>query len=267
MANEQTKNGGFRRKPLEREKEKSAEGVIYGRNSVRELLRSGRSIDKIFIREGDRDGSVNVIIAEAAARKIPLIETEKQKLDKMCAGGVHQGVVAMVAEKEYCTLDDILEIARARGEMPFIAILDGVEDPYNLGAVIRCADCAGVHGIVIPKRRAVGLTPAVSKSSAGALEHVAIAKVANLASEVDKLKAKGIWIYAAEAGGYDVHEVDVARPAAFIFGSEGNGVSRLLKEKSDYIVSVPMFGKVNSMNVSTAAAVVLTEAAYRRNKK
>ncbi|MCQ2354446.1 MAG: 23S rRNA (guanosine(2251)-2'-O)-methyltransferase RlmB [Clostridia bacterium] len=243
----------------------AAEGVVYGRNEVRELLRSGRSVDKIFVRRGDREGSINVILGLASERGIPVIEVEREKLDQMCGGGVHQGVAAMAAQKEYCEVDDILRIAEERGEMPLIVILDGVEDPYNLGAVIRCAECAGAHGLIIPKRRAAGLTATAAKASAGAVEHLAVAKVANLASEIDKLKERGIWLYAAEAGGENLYEVDLSRPSAFVFGSEGSGVSRLVKEKCDYIVSIPLYGKVNSLNVSTAAAVVLNEAAHRRH--
>lgn len=257
-----------RRTPIVRDRDAmpsmAAEGVVFGRNEVRELLRSGRSVDKIFVRRGDREGSINLILGLASERGIPVIEVEREKLEQLCGGGVHQGVAAMAAQKEYCQVEDILAIARDKGEMPLIVILDGVEDPYNLGAVIRCAECAGAHGIIIPKRRASGLTATAAKASAGAIEHMAVAKVANLSAEIDKLKEQGVWIYAAEAGGEDLYEVDMARPAAFVFGSEGNGVSRLVKEKCDYIVSIPMYGKVNSLNVSTAAAVVLTEAVHRR---
>ena len=171
----------------------------------------------------------------------------------------------MAAEKDYCTVDDILAIAAERGEMPFIAICDGIEDPYHLGALIRCAECAGVHGVIIPKRRAAGLTPTAAKASAGAVEHMAIAKVANIAAVIDELKKAGVWTYAAEAGGESLYDTDTDRPAAFVFGSEGEGVSRLVKERCDFTVSIPMYGRVNSMNVSTAAAVVLTEAARRRH--
>ncbi|MEI3057674.1 MAG: 23S rRNA (guanosine(2251)-2'-O)-methyltransferase RlmB [Eubacteriales bacterium] len=242
-----------------------AEGVVFGRNEVRELLRSGRSVDKLFIRKGELQGSVNLIVGEASERGIPIIEVEKEKLDSLCGGGVHQGVAAMAAEKDYCTVEDILAIAAERGEAPFIAICDGIEDPYNLGALIRCAECAGVHGVIIPKRRAAGLTPTAAKASAGAVEHMAIAKVTNIAAAIDELKAAGVWTYAAEAGGENMYTTDMNRPAAFVFGSEGNGVSRLVREKCDFVVSIPMYGKVNSMNVSTAAAVILTEAARRRH--
>ena len=260
-----------RRAPIKRDRDRfpdrAAEGIVYGRNEVRELLKSGRAIDKIFVRRGDKEGSINVIIGEASSRRITIVEVEKQKLDQLCGGGVHQGVAAQAAEKEYCSVEDILQIAKDRGEMPFIVILDGVEDPYNLGAVIRCAECAGAHGVIIPKRRASGLTATAAKASAGALEHMAVAKVVNLASEIEKLKEQGIWLYAAEAGGESLYDTDLDRPCAIVLGSEGDGVSRLVKDKCDYIISIPMYGKVNSMNVSTAAAVVLTEVARRRHVK
>ncbi|MCQ2428571.1 MAG: 23S rRNA (guanosine(2251)-2'-O)-methyltransferase RlmB [Clostridia bacterium] len=257
-----------RRKPVVRDSAptETPEGIIFGRNAVRELLKSGRPVDKIFVRRGDREGSINVIFAEAAERKIPIVEVEKEKLDRMCCGGVHQGVAASAAQKEYVDVEDILKIAEDRGEMPFIVILDGVEDPHNLGAVIRSADCAGAHGVIIPKRRSATLTSVVAKTSAGALEHMAVAKVGNLATEIDKLKEKGVWIYSAEAGGESIYSADLDRPSAFVFGSEGAGVSRLIKEKSDYIISIPLYGEVNSLNVSAAAAVVLCEAAHSRHK-
>ncbi len=237
------------------------EGLVIGRNAVRELLKSGRSVDKIFVQKGEREGSIVVLVAEAVSRHIPLVEVEKAKLDKMTAGAAHQGIVAMAAEKEYCSVDDILAIAEGRGEKPFIIIADGITDPHNLGALIRCAEGVGAHGLIIPKRRAVGLTPVVTKASCGAIEHLAVAKVTNLAAVVDNLKDKGIWIFAAEAGGEAYYNTDFNCPCAIVLGSEGEGVSRLLKDKSDYITSIPMYGHVNSFNVSTAAAVILAEVA------
>ena len=237
------------------------EGLVIGRNAVRELLKTGRDIDKIFVQRGEREGSIVVLVAEAIERRIPVVEVEKAKLDKMTSFATHQGIVAMAAEKEYCSVDDILAIAEERGERPFIVIADGITDPHNLGALIRCAEGVGAHGLIIPKRRAVGLTPVVTRSSCGAIEHLAIAKVTNLASVVDTLRQKGIWIFAAEAGGDAYYDTDFKCPCAIVLGSEGEGVSRLLKEKSDYITSIPMYGHVNSFNVSTAAAVILAEVA------
>ncbi len=252
---------GFEARRREEQDEPVSEGLVVGRNAVRELLRSGRSVDKIFVQKGEREGSIVVLVAEAVERHIPLVEVEKAKLDKMTAGSNHQGIVAMAAEKEYCSVEDILAIAEERGERPFIVITDGITDPHNLGALIRCAEGVGAHGLIIPKRRAVGLTPVVTKSSCGAIEHLAVAKVTNLAATVDELKQKGIWIFAAEAGGEAYYDTDFKCPCAIILGSEGEGVSRLLKDKSDYITSIPMYGNVNSFNVSTAGAVILAEVA------
>ena len=252
--NERPRNTSAENQPLD-------EGLVIGRNAVRELLKSGRSVDKIFVQKGEREGSIVVLVAEAVARHIPLVEVEKAKLDRMTAFSAHQGIVAMAAEKEYCSVDDILNIASERGERPFIVIADGITDPHNLGALIRCAEGVGAHGLIIPKRRAVGLTPVVTRSSCGAIEHLAIAKVTNLAATVDYLREKGIWVFAAEAGGDAYYDTDFKCPCAIVLGSEGEGVSRLLKEKSDYITSIPMYGKVNSFNVSTAAAVILAEVA------
>ena len=245
----------------ERPQEELPESVIVGRNAVRELLKTDRTVDKLFVQRGEREGSIVVIVAEAVEKKIPIVEVDKARLDKMSGGAHHQGVLAMAAEKEYSTVDDILEIAKARGERPLIVISDGISDPHNLGALIRCAEGVGAHGIIIPKRRAVGLTAVVAKASAGAIEHMAIAKVSNIASCIDDLKERGIWVFSAEAGGEAYYDIDFKCPCALVFGSEGDGVSKLVKDKSDYIVSIPMYGKVNSFNVSTAAAIILAEAA------
>ena len=249
------------------ETEDISEGLVIGRNAVRELLKSGRAVDKIFVQKGEREGSIVVLVAEAVARHIPMVEVEKAKLDKMTAFATHQGIVAMAAEKEYCSVNDILKIAEERGEKPFIVIADGITDPHNLGALIRCAEGVGAHGLIIPKRRAVGLTPVVTRASCGAIEHLAIAKVTNLASTVDVLRQKGIWVFAAEAGGDAYYNTDFNCPCAIVLGSEGDGVSRLLKEKSDYITSIPMYGQVNSFNVSTAAAVILAEVSRQHRTK
>ncbi len=240
-------------------------GAVIGRNAVRELLRSARSVDKLLVQKGERQGSITVLVAEAIEKGIPVIETEKTKLDALSGFAPHQGVIALAAEKEYCTVEDILEIARERGEAPLIVICDGITDPYNLGAIIRCAECCGAHGIVIPKRRATGLTPLVTKASAGAIEHMAIAKVANIASTVEALKKEGVWTYAAEAGGQDLYSTDFKGACAIVLGSEGDGVSQLVKRTCDAIVSIPMYGQVNSFNVSTAAAVILAEVAHQHH--
>lgn len=250
---------------VERETNTPMDGLVIGRNAVRELLRSGRDIDKLLVQRGNREGSIVVLVAEAVERGIPVVESDKAKLDTMSGFVPHQGVIAMASEKEYCSVEDILNIASERGEHPFIVIADGITDPYNLGALIRCAEGAGAHGLIISKRRAVGLTPLVAKSSTGAIEHLAVAKVANIAGTVRALKEKGIWVYAAEAGGTPYYKTDFKGPCALVFGSEGDGVSRVVIESCDGLTSIPMYGKVNSFNVSTAAAVILCEAA-RQNR-
>lgn len=267
-------NGNFRKPYRESERNEARDedmesGLVIGRNAVRELLRSGRAIDKLLVSRGDREGSIVVLVAEAIERGIPVVEVDRAKLDSMAGISQHQGVIAMAAQKEYSSVEDILAIAEERGEAPLIVISDGITDPYNLGTLIRCAEGVGAHGLIIPKRRASGLTPLVSKASAGAIEHLAIAKVANIAQTIEELKKKNIWIYSAEAGGKAYYETDFGGGCAIVFGSEGEGVSKLVKERSDFITSIPMYGKVNSFNVSTAAAVILAEASrqHRQAKK
>ena len=242
--------------------EEEDNGLVVGRNAVRELLKSERAVDKIYVKKGgSHEGSITVLIADAVSKSIPIVEVEQQKLDSLAQGANHQGIVAQAAMKEYSSIDDMLELARERGEKPLIVIADSIEDPHNLGALIRCAECAGAHGIVIPKRRAVGITPTVYKSSAGAIEHMLIAKVSNIATTIESLKKKGVWIFTSEADGTPYYETDFNCACAIVLGSEGNGVSRIVKENSDYIVSIPMYGKVNSLNVSTAASVILCHVA------
>ena len=247
--------------------EKELGGLVIGRNAVRELLKSGRAVDKLLVSRGDREGSIVVLVAQAIERGIPVVEVERAKLDGMAGMSQHQGVIAMAAEKEYVEVEDIIAIARERGEAPLIVISDGITDPYNLGALIRCAEGVGAHGLIIPKRRASGLTPLVSKSSAGAIEHLAVAKVSNIAQTIEELKEQNIWIYSAEAGGQAYYNTDFTGGCAIVFGSEGEGVSQLVKQRSDFIVSIPMYGHVNSFNVSTAAAVILAEASKQHRQK
>ncbi len=242
-------------------------GIVIGRNAVRELLDGERTIDKLLVQRGEREGSIVVLVARALDKKIPVVEVDRAKLDAIAGFAPHQGIIAMAAEKEYVDVADILEIARSRGEDPIIAIADGITDPYNLGALIRCAEGLGAHGLILPKRRAVGLTPLVSKASAGAIEHLAVAKVANLAQTVRELQKLGVWVYAAEAGGQSYDKTDLTGPCALIFGSEGDGVSALLKQTCDAIISIPMRGQVNSLNVSTAASILLAEAARQHAEK
>lgn len=265
--NGQSRRGSDRRDNFKKEPRELDECTVYGRNAVKELLAGGRDIEKMYIQSGDREGSVNLLIGIASERKIPIIEVDKVKLDSLTLGAHHQGVVAIAAERNYSTVDEILEYAAERGEPPFIILLDGVEDPHNLGAIIRSAECSGAHGVIIPKRRAVGLTSTAAKASAGAIEHMRVAKVTNLAMTIDELKERGLWFYAADMDGSDYYETDMTGACAIVLGSEGFGVSRLVKEKCDFTVSIPLYGMVNSLNVSCAGAVIMTEVARQRKMK
>ncbi|MBQ7363416.1 MAG: 23S rRNA (guanosine(2251)-2'-O)-methyltransferase RlmB [Clostridia bacterium] len=238
--------------------------MIVGRNAVRELLSGECDVEKIYITDGEREGSIKLLIGMARERGIPLIECDRTKLDAMSGGERHQGIIAIASEMNYYTLDDIINYAAERGESPLVAVCDGIEDPHNLGAIIRSAECLGFHGVIIPKRRAVGLTATVAKASAGALMHMRIAKVTNLASTLDELKERGFWVYAADMDGDAYYNTDFSGAAALVLGSEGFGISRLVKEKCDLTVSIPMFGQVNSMNVSCAASVLFAEVARQR---
>lgn len=240
------------------------ECTVSGRNAVRELLMGERDIDKIFVQRGEREGSITALIGMAGERKIPIIEVDKSKLDAMTGGTRHQGIVALAAQHNYSTIDEIFEYAESLSEKPFIIMLDGVEDPHNLGAIIRSAECCGAHGIIIPKRRAVGLTPTVAKSAAGATEYMRVARVTNLAQTIDELKRRGVWIYAADMGGEECYKTDLTSSACVVLGSEGFGISRLVKEKCDFVISIKLYGRVNSMNVSCAAAVIFAEIARQR---
>lgn len=243
------------------------ECIVSGRNAVKELLSGGRDIEKIFVQSGEREGSINLLIGMAAERKIQIREVERKKLDELSGGARHQGIVAIAAERNYYSVDDILAYAEEKGEKPLIVMLDGVTDPHNLGAIIRSAECCGAHGIIIPKRRSVGLTTVVAKSSAGAVEHMRVAKVTNLSQTIDDLKERGLWFYLADMDGAPYYETELTSPTVIVMGSEGFGASRLVKESCDFVVSIPLYGKVDSMNVSCAASVILAECARQRNKK
>ncbi len=238
--------------------------IIVGRNAVRELLRSGRDVDKLLVMKGQRTGSIGEIIALAKKNSIVVVEASKEKLDQLANGLPHQGICAYASAHSYSSVEDILENARAKGEKPLIVIADEINDPHNLGAIIRCAEGSGAHGVIIPKRRSVGLTGVVAKSSAGAIEHMPVAKVTNIARTIDDLKEEGVWVFAADMGGEAYYNTDLNCAAAIVMGSEGQGISRLVKEKCDAVISIPMYGKVNSFNVSTACAVLLCEAAKQR---
>ena len=243
------------------------ENVLFGRNAVIEALKGERTIDKILVQKGEKEGSVIKIISGAKAKNIVVQEVEKSKLDELTGREKHQGVVAYVAAHEYVSVDEILEYARSKGEHPFVLILENIQDPHNLGAIVRTAHTAGVHGIIIPKRRAVGLTGTVAKSSAGALEHTKIAKVSNIQQTIKELKAQGLWIACADMGGKTLFEEDLTGPIGIVVGSEGEGISRLTRENCDYIVSVPMYGKVTSLNASVAASIMVYEVVRQRNFK
>ena len=249
------------------ERNEIPENAVVGRNAVSELLKSGRAVDKIFVKDGAWEGSIKEIAAMARERKIPIVSCGKSKLDKLAPGMAHQGIIAFAPEKEYCSVDDIIEYARSKNEEPFILIADGINDPHNLGALIRCAEAAGCHGLIIPKRRSVTLTATVSKASAGAIEHMRVAKVTNLAQTIDELKERGLWLYAADMDGESYYDSDLSGAVGLVMGSEGFGISRLVKEKCDFVLSIPLYGSVNSMNVSCAAAVLMTEVARQKNRK
>ena len=249
----------------QREERELPENYCLGRNAVKELLASGRDIDKIFVQSGEREGSILTLIGEAHTRKIPIVEMDKTRIDRMACGMAHQGIIAVCAEQNYASIDDIFARAEERGEAPFIILCDGIEDPHNLGAILRSAECAGAHGVIIPKRRNVGLTPVVAKSSAGAILHIPVAKVTNLARTIEQLRERGVWFYAADMDGAPYYEADLKGALGLVLGSEGEGISRLVKEKCDFVLSIPMYGNVNSMNVSCAGAVLMCEIAHQRN--
>ena len=238
--------------------------IIAGRNAVNEALRAGRTLDSLYVQRGDHGGGMAALIAKAKAQGVPIKEADPKKLEHMCGGANHQGVVAVAAVKEYASLEEIFARAEERGEPLFLVICDGLEDPHNLGAVIRTAECAGAHGVVIPKRRSVGLTYAVGKASAGAVEHLPVARVQNVAALLEDLKARGVWVYTADMDGSPWCQTDFTGPAALVIGSEGSGVSRLVKERSDFVVSLPIKGQVNSLNASVAAGVLCYEVARQR---
>ncbi|WP_457944426.1 23S rRNA (guanosine(2251)-2'-O)-methyltransferase RlmB [Caproiciproducens sp. LBM24188] len=246
------------------ENTRRGEDVIAGRNAVAEALKSGRTIDSLYVARGEHMGSLSALIARAKKAGINIKEADPKKLDFLCGGAVHQGVVAVAAVKEFSTVEDMFRLAEERGEAPFLILADELEDPHNLGAILRVAECAGAHGVIIPKRRSVGLTYAVGKASAGAVEYVPVARVTNMAATIDDLKKRGVWIYAADMDGEPWCSQDYAGPAAVVIGSEGFGVSRLVKEKCDFVISLPMKGKISSLNASVACGVLCYEIARQR---
>lgn len=259
------KNGGGSREPAGRKELHKGEDIIAGRNAVSEALKSGRPIDSLYVQKGEKSGSLGALIARAKEAGAAVKEADPRKLSAMCSGANHQGVVAVAAVREYSTAEDIFELAKSRGEPPFIVICDELEDPHNLGAVLRTAECAGAHGVVIPARRSVGLTYAVGKASAGAVEYIPVVRVNNIPAFLDELKKRGLWIYAADMDGSVWCETDFTGPCALVIGSEGFGVGRLIKEKSDFVVSLPMKGRINSLNASVAAGILCYEISRQRS--
>ena len=251
--------------PARRDRDDAYENpnLIIGRNPVTEALKSGRTIDKVLIQK-EAEGSAKKIASMARERKLQVQYVDKMVLDRLAPGRPHQGVAAYAAAHAYVGIEDILALAASRHEDPLVIILDGLEDPHNLGAVLRSADGAGAHGVIIPSRRAVGLTEVVAKASAGAIEYVPVAKVGNLSRAIDLLKQKGLWIAAVDMDGETYSKASLKGPLALVIGGEGSGVSKLVREKSDYIISIPMKGHVNSLNASNAAAIMLYEAARQR---
>lgn len=239
--------------------------TIEGRNAVIEALRASRALDKVFIARGDTDRGLAFVAAKAREAGVPVVECDRRKLDAMSVTKAHQGVVAVCAAARYCTIDDIFARAAERGESPLIVACDEISDPHNLGAIIRSAECAGAHGVIIPRRRSAGLTAIVGKTSAGAAEHLPVARVPNLGAALDELKSRGVWIYGTAADGSSpMWSTDFSGSLCLVIGSEGEGMGRLVREKCDFLVSIPLAGRVNSLNASAAAAVLLYEILRQR---
>ena len=240
--------------------------IIEGRNAVVEAHRAGRSIDKIFIAKGDTDKTLGHIASKARAAGIVVADADRRKLDAMSVTKAHQGVIALVGVSDYCTVSEILDYAKERNEAPFVVVCDEISDPRNLGAIIRSAECAGAHGVIIPKRRSAGMTAIVGKASAGAAEHMRIARVANIPAVLKELKDSGLWIYGAAAGGENgLWKTDFSGALAIVIGSEGDGLGRLVRQSCDFIVSIPMVGTINSLNASAAASVIMYEILRQRS--
>ena len=278
--NENRRNGGRdqNRRPAERRPERRAdrfaerkpeveevEGQLEGRNALTEALRAGRTIDKVFIADGDTDRGLQRLAAEAKDAGAVIVPVDRRKLDQMSFTRSHQGVIALVAAHDYYTIDDILEEAASRGENALIVICDELSDPHNLGAIMRSAECAGAHGVIIPKRRSVGLTATVAKSSAGAMEYMKVARVTNINNAIAELKEKGVWVFGTAAeGSIPMYKADLSGPSAIVIGNEGDGMSPLVRKNCDVMVHIPMKGKISSLNASAAASILLYEAVRQR---
>lgn len=257
---------GMDRRKIEVKEERTFDDQVEGRNAVLELLESGKDINKIFITKGDRHGSINKIIAIAKERKIIIVEKEKRKMDEMAQNENYQGVIAIVPPFEYCEIEDIIKYAEEKEENPFVLILDGIEDTHNLGAIIRTAETAGVHGIIIPKRRAAAVNSTVSKVSCGAVEYMKVARVNNIADSIKKLKEAGLWICGTAVDGEKYYfNQDLTGPIGIVIGNEGKGMSDIAKKNCDFLVKIPMMGKVKSLNASVSTGIIVYEALKQRN--
>lgn len=244
-----------------------AENILEGRNPIREALKAGRNIERLLVAEGEIQGSVKEIVYDAKANGAIVQEVERARLDRISQTGAHQGIIAYVAVKEYVSVEDILQYAKDKGEDPFIVILDGICDPQNLGAIIRSAECAGVHGVIIPERRAVGLTPIVAKCSAGAIEYMRIARVTNISQTIEKLKKENVWVYGASMEGKNYSRVNMTGACAIVIGAEGEGLSTLVKRNCDCLVSLPQLGKIDSLNASVAAGILIYDCLRQKGEK
>ncbi len=245
--------------------EEDSEGMIEGRNAVTEALRSGRAINKVFLADGDTDKALGRLAAMARDAGAVVVRIDRRKLNEMSLTGAHQGIIAMAAAHEYATIDEMLAAAEARGEAPLLVLCDELSDPHNLGAILRTAECAGAHGVIIPKRRSVGLTAVVGKASAGAIEYMPVARVSNISAAIRELKQRGIWVFGTAAeGATALYDADLTLPAAIVIGNEGVGMSRIVAESCDFKVGIPMKGRISSLNASAAAAILLYEAVRQR---
>ena len=267
---EERKNKNHDRRPRQLRRDarpdpETAENLLEGRNALTEALAAGRAIDKVYLAEGNTDRALARLAAMAKQAGAVVVETDRRKLDQLSATGAHQGVIAVVAAHDYSSVDDIFARAAEKGEPPLIVLCDELSDPHNLGAIIRTAECAGAHGVIIPKRRSVGLTAVVGKASAGALEYMPVARVSNLVNTIKELKERGVWVCGTAADGdTSLYRADLKGPTAIVIGSEGDGMSRLVAESCDYKVSIPMRGSISSLNASAAAAILLYEAVRQR---
>ena len=268
--NEKRRPQGRENYPRREDRERPAapeetEGQLEGRNALQEALKSGRTIDKVFIAAGDTDRGLQRLAAQAKEAGAVVVPVDRRKLDTMSFTHAHQGIIAQAAARDYCSIDEILAEAEGRGEAPLLVLCDDLSDPHNLGAIMRSAECAGAHGIIIPKRRSVGLTATVAKASAGAVEYMKVARVANLNSAIAELKEKGVWVFGTAAeGSVPMYRADLRGPAAIVIGNEGDGISPLVRKNCDMLLSIPMRGKISSLNASAAASILLYEALRQR---